>query len=141
MDRSENLKSNVRSGRRTTAGGRAGQHLVYVPWAGVAARPTRSAGAASRPGRKMEAKLACKPGSVGTRVPRQPFLWAGSRLPALATYPGAARATPSPPYLVLHRMGFAMPSVLPRTRWALTRCALAGAAALPAGATHHFTLA
>src|SRR5882724_3206894 len=78
------------------------------------------------PGRKptpgKEMKLACKPGSVEhLAAPRQPFIWAGSCLPAQATYPGAARAALSPPYLVLLRMGFAVPFLLPETRWALTR--------------------
>lgn len=67
-------------------------------------------------------KLACKPGSVERpAAPRQPFIWADSCLPARATYPGAARAALLPPYLVLLRMGFSVPSVLPRPRWALTR--------------------
>ena len=77
------------------------------------------------PGRKWrerKAKLACKPGSVRPLSrSRQSFIWAASRLAARATYPGAARATLSPPYLVLLRMGFGVPSVLPRPRWALTR--------------------
>ena len=67
-------------------------------------------------------KLACKPGSVEhLAVRRQSFIWADSCLPARATYPGAARAALSLPYLVLLRMGFAMPFLLPETRWALTR--------------------
>ena len=66
-------------------------------------------------------KLACKPGSVEyPAVFRQSFIWAGSCLPARATYPGAARAALWPPYLVLLRMGFAMPLLLPEARWALT---------------------
>jgi hypothetical protein len=77
------------------------------------------------PGRKAKrgkVKLACKPGSVEhPAAPRQSFIWAGSCLPARATYPGAARATLSLPYLVLLRMGFAVPFLLPETRWALTR--------------------
>ena len=51
---------------------------------------------------------------------RQSFIWAGSYLPARATYPGTARAALLPPYLVLLRMGFAVPLLLPETRWALT---------------------
>ncbi len=71
---------------------------------------------------RERAKLACKPGSVEhLAAPRQPFIWAGSCLPAQATYPGAARAALSPPYLVLLRMGFAVPFLLPETRWALTQ--------------------
>ena len=67
-------------------------------------------------------KLACKPGSVEyLAVFRQPFIWAGSYLPARATYPGTARAALLPPYLVLLRMGFAVPPLLPDARWALTR--------------------
>ena len=70
----------------------------------------------------VEVKLACKPGSVEhLAVRRQSFIWADSCLPARATYPGAARAALSLPYLVLLRMGFAMPFLLPETRWALTR--------------------
>ena len=66
-------------------------------------------------------KLACKPGSVEHLAAfRQSFIWAGSCLPARATYPGAARAVLSPPYLVLLRMGFALPPLLPEARWALT---------------------
>jgi len=71
---------------------------------------------------RERAKLACKPGSVEyLAAPRQPFIWAGSCLPAQATYPGTARAALSPPYLVLLRMGFAVPLLLPEARWALTR--------------------
>jgi len=66
-------------------------------------------------------KLACKPGSVEClAASRQSFIWAGSYLPARATYPGTARAALLPPYLVLLRMGFAVPPLLPGTRWALT---------------------
>src|SRR5258708_8668836 len=72
------------------------------------------------PGEK--GKLACKPGSVECLSAfRQSFIWAGSCLPARATYPGTARAALLPPYLVLLRMGFAVPLLLPETRWALTR--------------------
>ena len=67
-------------------------------------------------------KLACKPGSVECLAAfRQSFIWAGSYLPAQATYPGTARAALLPPYLVLLRMGFTLPFLLPETRWALTR--------------------
>lgn len=67
-------------------------------------------------------KLACKPGSVERLSAfRQSFIWAVSYLPAQATYPGTARAALLPPYLVLLRMGFAVPFLLPETRWALTR--------------------
>ena len=55
----------------------------------------------------------------------QPFLWDRRCRRPLAAYPGAARATPTLPYLALPRMRFAMPSVLPRPRWALTPAALA----------------
>ena len=66
-------------------------------------------------------KPAYKPGSVQEREPlRQSFLWADGYPAAQATYPGAARATLSLPYLVLLRMGFGMPSLLPGPRWALT---------------------
>lgn len=67
-------------------------------------------------------KLACKPGSVEYLAAlRQSFIWAGSYLLAQATYPGTARAALLPPYLVLLRMGFAVPLLLPEARWALTR--------------------
>jgi hypothetical protein len=73
-----------------------------------------------RGGRRGE-KLACKPGSVEhLSAFGQSFIWAGSYLPARATYPGTARAALLPPYLVLLRMGFAVPLLLPETRWALT---------------------
>ena len=59
----------------------------------------------------------------GACAPRQSFLWDRGYPRPLATYPGAARATPLPPYLVLHRMGFADPgryrrgsALLPTTR-------------------------
>jgi len=71
--------------------------------------------------RRVKVKPACKPGSVQGREPlRQSFLWADGYPAAQATYPGAARATLSLPYLVLLRMGFGMPSLLPGPRWALT---------------------
>ena len=59
----------------------------------------------------------------GVETPRQPFLWDRGYPRPRATYPGAARATPLLPYLVLHRMGFAAPgrcrregALLPATR-------------------------
>lgn len=51
----------------------------------------------------------------------QSFLLAPRYRDAPAAYPGALRAASPPPYLALPRMGFAVPSVLPRPRWALTR--------------------
>lgn len=85
-------------------------------------------------------KLACKPGSVECLAAlRQSFIWAGSCLPARATYPGTARAALLPPYLVLLRMGFAVPLLLPEARWALTRqpCGCPH----PLRDTHRFTIA
>ncbi len=74
------------------------------------------------PNSPKKTKLACKPGSVECLAAlRQSFIWAGSYLPARATYPGTARAALLPPYLVLLRMGFAVPLLLPEARWALTR--------------------
>ena len=71
--------------------------------------------------KQEEVKLACKPGSVEhLAVLRQSFIWAASYLSAQATYPGTARAALLPPYLVLLRMGFAVPPLLPEARWALT---------------------
>ena len=85
-------------------------------------------------------KLACKPGSVEhLSAFRQSFIWAGSYLPARATYPGTARAALLPPYLVLLRMGFAVPLLLPETRWALTRRSCDRPR--PLRDTHRFTIA
>jgi hypothetical protein len=85
-------------------------------------------------------KLACKPGSVEYLAAfRQSFIWAGSYLPAQATYPGTARAVLLPPYLVLLRMGFAMPLLLPEARWALTRRSCDRSR--PPRGTHRFTIA
>ena len=58
--------------------------------------------------------------SSAPRGAGQPFLWATRCRAALAAYPGATRATPVLPYLALPRMGFAVPSLLPGPRWALT---------------------
>ena len=44
--------------------------------------------------------------------PRQSFLWAACYRAAQATYPGAARATRTLPYLVLLRMGFTLPGTI-----------------------------
>jgi hypothetical protein len=85
-------------------------------------------------------KLACKPGSVEyLSAFRQSFIWAGSYLPARATYPGTARAALLPPYLVLLRMGFAVPLLLPETRWALTQRSCDRPR--PLRDTHRFTIA
>ncbi|SRR5258708_9810727 len=90
------------------------------------------------PGEK--GKLACKPGSVECLSAfRQSFIWAGSCLPARATYPGTARAALLPPYLVLLRMGFAVPLLLPEARWALTR--RSRDRPHPLRDTHRFTIA
>jgi len=52
---------------------------------------------------------------------RQSFLWAGHCYPALATYPEVERdGPPLLPYLVLLRVGFAMPPGLLPARCALT---------------------
>jgi len=52
---------------------------------------------------------------------RQPFLWASHYWPALATYPRVKRSGPLLlPYLVLLRVGFALPAGLLRPRCALT---------------------
>ena len=59
-------------------------------------------------------------------VPRRPFIWDACRHAPRAAYPGAARATPSRPYLALLRMGFSRPA-----------CRQTAGALLP----HHFTLA
>src|SRR5260221_11381335 len=89
---------------------------------------------------QQKKKLACKPGSVESLAAfRQSFIWAGSYLPARATYPGTARAALLPPYLVLLRMGFALPLLLPETRWALTRRSCDRPR--PLRDTHRFTIA
>jgi hypothetical protein len=71
----------------------------------------------------------CKPNSVWRpKPPGRPFLWAAHHCAALATYPKvlARRAdtrlaeTRLPPYLVLLRVGFAMPAALLSRRCALT---------------------
>ena len=89
---------------------------------------------------KVKEKLACKPGSVEYLAAfRQSFIWAGSYPTAQATYPGTARATLLPPYLVLLRMGFAVPPLLPEARWALTRRSCDRPRTLRD--THRFTIA
>ena len=59
----------------------------------------------------------------------RPFLWAAHRCAALATYPEVGRTEPArarnrgfglPPYLVLLRVGFALPATLLGRRCALT---------------------
>jgi len=54
----------------------------------------------------------------------QSFLWSLRYRKALAAYPGALRATSTPPYLALPRMGFTKPVLSPVLRWALTRSCL-----------------
>ncbi len=62
----------------------------------------------------------CKPVSVPL-ARRQSFIWARHYWLALATYPGVKRSGPPLlPYLVLLRMGFALPGELLRPRCALT---------------------
>jgi len=72
----------------------------------------------------------CKPNSVRKIAPAgRPFLWAAHCYAALATYPEVWRAEPArvrnrsrgiPPYLVLLRVGFALPAPLLSRRCALT---------------------
>jgi len=61
----------------------------------------------------IRSRRTCKPGSVSRALEegtgRRPFIWGGRYRPPLAAYPGAARATPSPPYLALLRVGFTVP--------------------------------
>lgn len=45
----------------------------------------------------------------------QSFISASRYREALAAYPGALRATSTPPYLALPRMGFTVPALLPET--------------------------
>ena len=68
--------------------------------------PGHRQGACAR--EKKEAESACKPGSVRLAA-RQSFLSAWRRRQAPATYPGTTRAALSFPYLVLLRVGFAVP--------------------------------
>ncbi len=67
--------------------------------------------------------------SAGSLRAGRPFLWARHRCEALATYPEVCRAEPArarnrnsalPPYLVLLRVGFALPAALLQRRCALT---------------------
>src|SRR6187431_1562644 len=58
--------------------------------------------------------------STALPPPQQSFVSTACRHAAQATNPGAVRATPLRPYLVLLQVGFAVPSVLPRPRCALT---------------------
>jgi len=57
-----------------------------------------------------------KPGSVV----EQSFIWDARHRAPRATYPGTVRTTPVFPYLVLLRMGFTLPCLLPAMRCALT---------------------
>src|ERR1700689_5553795 len=72
----------------------------------------------------------CKPNSVRRIAPAgRSFLWAAHYWAAQATYPEVLRAEPArspgrtrafPPYLVLLRVGFALPAALLPRRCALT---------------------
>ena len=73
------------------------------------------------------AEPADKPGSVWPESQRRSFLWAIRRRTPQAIYPGTRRAAVSSPYLILLRVGFAMPCGVSPARGAL----------LP----HRFTLA
>ena len=74
--------------------------------------------------RKLKGSWICKPNSVCRITPAgRPFLWAEHCCAALATYPEvvAHRAgTRILPYLVLLRVGFALPAALLKRRCALT---------------------
>ena len=84
--------------------------------------------------RFLESSRTCKPNSVCRIAPAgRPFLWATHYCAAQATYPKVWRAEPArarpkafaadaglPPYLVLLRVGFAMPAPLLERRCALT---------------------
>jgi len=71
---------------------------------------------------------ACKPGSVrrGLLPARQPFLWDGDCSPPQAANPndgsggGSRDCSRRHSYLALLPVGFAVPWLLPATRWALT---------------------
>ena len=67
-------------------------------------------------GTDQKRESADKPGSVV----EQSFIWDARHRTPRATYPGTVRTTPVFPYLVLLRMGFTLPYLLPGTRCALT---------------------
>ena len=79
---------------------------------------------------KVQGSRTYKPNSVRGIAPAgRPFLWAAHHCAALATYPKVGRTGPArvrdrsrglPPYLVLLRVGFAMPAALLSRRCALT---------------------
>lgn len=79
---------------------------------------------------KEKSQLACKPGSVWLRLRRdetwQPFIWDCACAQPRATHrttrleTGWALARPCRPYSVLLPVGFAVPSMSPCPRWALT---------------------
>ena len=66
--------------------------------------------------REEKWESADKPGSVV----EQSFIWDARHRAPRATYPGTVRTTPVFPYLVLLRMGFTLPCLLPAMRCALT---------------------
>jgi hypothetical protein len=66
--------------------------------------------------REEKRESADKPGSVV----EQSFIWDARHRAPRATYPGTVRTTPVFPYLVLLRMGFTLPCLLPAMRCALT---------------------
>ena len=80
--------------------------------------------------RTNQGSRTCKPNSVHGIAPAgRPFLWAAHHCSALATYPKVRRTGPArvrgrsrvlPSYLVLLRVGFALPAALLRRRCALT---------------------
>ena len=72
-----------------------------------------------------------KPGSVRRRdrgivALARPLIWDRRYRRPRASYPAARRATSTPPYLDLLRMGFAWPAPSPAPRWALTLRLAAG---------------
>ena len=80
--------------------------------------------------RTNQGSRTCKPNSVHGIAPAgRPFLWAAHHCSALATYPKVRRTGPArvrgrsrvlPSYLVLLRVGFALPAPLLSRRCALT---------------------
>ena len=84
-------------------------------WSGLApAMPPPGSHACQHTDGKRES--ADKPGSVM----EQSFIWDARRRTPRATYPGTVRTTPVFPYLVLLRVGFTLPCLLPAMRCALT---------------------
>ncbi len=92
-------------------------------WAGEAPAPHRPPQARPRRGKAQSASSpACKPGSVEAYRFGRSFLWERGHPRPQAAYPRRLfrRGLLLVAYSALLRLGFAVPPVLPRARWALT---------------------